>query len=185
MMTEETNAVATDSKIDQIKNLFGGDFAPEVIEDSEGLDFDKPIKGKYVCRITGLERRAGTSQKTGNDYDFFALKLQAEEDVEGDRSANRYLDKTYFVGTSQYEEDPDGGIKKLFNDLFTAGVLEGIDITSTDKYEVAESLGPQLVDKLVKVTCWASKKGNQIVKVVNEHKLSGKKVEETTESTDW
>lgn len=186
MMTEETNK----SSIDAIKDMFDGDFSLEITEDTAELDFKKPIKGKYICRIVGLSRNVGQSDKCISEFspeggfDFFALKLQVEVDAEGEKSGSRYMDKTYNVGIDKYSNDPDLGVKKLFVDLHTAGVLEGVTVTSTDKYEVAETLSDQIKDKLVNITAWIGSTGKQVVKVVNEHKLKGSKKDDSG-STEW
>ena len=95
------------------------------------------------------------------------------------------MTQTRHVYTKQLQKD--GGIKSLFNDLFTAGALEGVTVESSDKREVAGSIGPQLVDKLVNVSTWSYKKKNgtlgQSVKVVNTHKLKDKKEDIAGESS--
>ena len=165
-----------------VMDMFGGNVVLEKEEDKDGIDFSVPIKGKYVCRIVALERKAGKSEKTGNDYDFFALKMQAEEDVSGDPSFSRMLDKTYFIGTSEYEDDPDAGVKRLFNDLFTADILQSVNITCKDRYEAIAEIAPQIVDKLVNVSAYKTKNGKQAVRIVDAFKLKEAKKKEEDES---
>ena len=83
--------------LQKVLELFGGtEWKPEIIEDSEPLDFEKPIKGGYQCRFVSLIRYQGESEKCRNGvYDFWSMKLQVVEDIEGDTSGNRFLDKTY------------------------------------------------------------------------------------------
>jgi hypothetical protein len=177
-MTEETKK--------SLDELFPG-WTPEAIEDSEGLDFDKPIKGKYVVRIISLDRVAG--EKNGRAFDFVGLKTEAVEDVDGDPSHNRRLEKTYgcLDQTVEYGEGKsfdvvaEDELKKLLNDLFTADLVRGLSLTKGG-FDGLLECADQLVDKTMNVTCWASKKGKQIVKVVKEHK--GKK-EESSDSIAW
>ncbi len=170
--------------IQKVLDLFNGEFAPEVIEDSQGIDFNAPINGKYRCRIVSLERKIGVGKESGKDYDFFALKLQAEEDVEGDKSGRRYLDKVYFNGTSEYSDDAEKGVKDLFNALFTADLLKDLTFESKDKYEAAMEIAPQLVDKMVNVSAYKGKTGKQVVRIVNEFKLKKSSHKEEV-SEDW
>ena len=169
----------TEDETKMLNDLFPG-WEPVVIEDEEGLNFDKPIKGKYVARIVSLERREGTSQRTGNPYDFVSLKLQIVEDKEGDRSANRYLDKTYSCIDGEYSTAQED-LQKLLNDLFTAGLLEGMGVTKGGMEGILEC-AEALTDKTVNVSCWGTKKGNQSTKIVKEHKL---KEEKGDSSDDW
>lgn len=174
------------SELQKVMDLFGSDGIELVkAEDSAGLDFDTPIKGKYLARIVEMVRRVGTSEKSGKDYDFYALKLQVEDDVEGDKSGKRYLDKTFFNGVSDYNEDADKGVKDLFNALFTAELLDKVEFTSTDKYLAAEEIAPQLVDKLIKVSAYKGKTGKQVVKIVNEFKLTKKKEDAGEDASGW
>ncbi|MCP3683345.1 MAG: hypothetical protein GY861_11710 [bacterium] len=171
--------------IDKVKDLFGGDYAPIINEDSEPIDFNKPIKGKYRCAIQELKRMEGIGKNSGEPYDFYVLKMKVVEDAEGEPSFNRYMDKTYSNTVSKYQADATEGRKKLMNDLFTAGIE--FDVTretdSTPDTILAE-IAPQLVDKLVNVSAYPTKAGRQAVRIVNEFKLTGKK-ESTEASEDW
>ena len=172
-----------------VLDLFGG--KPfERVEDSEGIDFDKPIKGKYVARIVKLERYSGQSDKciddvnlTG-DYDFWSLNLQVEEDMEGDKGGNRYLSKTYSNTANRFQDDPDEGAKKLMQDLFTADVkYEVKKETDSTCHTIIEALSPQIIDQLVNVSAYGSKKGKQVVRIVAELKL--KKGSQKEDDGDW
>ena len=171
--------------IDKVKDLFGGEFVPEIQEDSEPIDFNKPIKGKYKCRIVELKRMEGVGKSSGEPYDFYVLKMQVVDDVEGEASFNRYLDKTYSNTVSKYQEDAAEGKRKLMNDLFTAGI--SFDVTretdSTPETVLAE-IAPQLVDKTVNVSAYATRAGKQAVRIVNEFKLTGEKSTSKV-SEDW
>ena len=162
----------------ELNELFPG-WEPVVIEDDEGMDFNKPIKGKYVARIAKINRYAGTQKDGVTPYDFLSLSLQVVEDIEGDASANRYLSKTYSFIDGKYSTAQED-LQKLLNDLFTAGLLDALDIKSGDMEGIL-AVSDQLIDKTLNITCWKTKSGKQSVKVVNLHKVA-----EVTEVVgDW
>ena len=66
-------------------------FQPEEVKD-EG-EF-KPLKGSYICQVTKLTHNIGTSQTTGNTFDFYAMNMQITEVVDGDKGVGRYLTKS-------------------------------------------------------------------------------------------
>ena len=173
----------TNEQIEKVKDLFGGEYTPEIIEDSAIIDFEKPIKGKYRCAIKELKRMAGTS-KAGNEYDFYVLKSQTVEDIEGEKSHNRYLDKTYSNTVSEWQQDAEEGKRKLMNDLFTAGVKFDVtrDENSTSS-SILEAIAPQIVDQVINVSAYPTKGKKQAVRIVSEFKLGTKK--ESTEESDW
>ena len=179
-----------EERFQKVLDLFGG--KPfEATEDSEGLDFDKPIRGKYKCRIAKLERYSGQSDKCIDEvnadgkYDMWSLSLQVEEDVEGDKSGSRYLSKTYSNVANRFQDDPDEGARKLMQDLFTANVNYDVtkEVDSTC-HTIIEQLAPQIIDQLVNVSAYPSKKGKQVVRVVNEFKLKKQPATATADS-DW
>lgn len=164
---------------DILKSLIDAGFTPEVQEDD--MDF-KPITGKYICRIDSAGRVSGKSEKTGDDYDFRSVSLQVAEIVDGDKATNRFLKLNYNC-------DADG-VKKLLNDLFTAG----IDMAVKFDVELDEAL-PMLTDKTMNIRAWVwtpekDRSGNLIpeekrqsrqqLKVVKDFK--GKKKAETAKS---
>ena len=123
---------------DILKGLIDAGFTPVEVEDKS--DF-QPITGKYICRIDSAGRQTGKSERTGNDYDFRTISLQVAEIVDGDKATNRFLKLNY---------NPDvDGVKKLLNDLFTAGINLGV---SSDK-ELDEAL-PMLTDKTMNIRAW-------------------------------
>ena len=162
----------------ELNELFTG-WEPTVIEDDVGMDFDKPIKGKYVARIAKINRYSGTQKDGETPYDFLSLSLQVVEDIEGDASANRYLSKTYSFIDGKFSTAQED-LQKLLNDLFTAGLLDGLDIKIGTMEGILE-VSDQLIDKTMNVTCWKTKGGKQSVKIVNLHKVA--EVEEVV--GDW
>lgn len=162
-----------------LNELFPG-WTPTTIEDDEGLDFDKPIKGKYVVRIAGVNRYSGTQKDGETPYDFVSLNLQVVDDIEGDISANRYLGKTYSCIDGKFSTAQED-LQALLNDLFTANLIDGLGITSGGMEGILE-VSDGLIDKTMNVTCWKTKGGKQAVKVVKEHKV--KKSEESSD-VDW
>lgn len=164
---------------DILQSLHQAGFTPEVIEDDTGF---APINGRYIARIDSAGRVGGTSPRTGKEYDFRTIKLQVVEVVDGDKATNRFLDIVYRID--------EVGMKKLLNDLYTAG----IELKATNDAELDEEL-PLLTDKTMNIRCWAwtppnDKQGNLIpeeerktyqqVKVVKEFK--NKKKPDTVKS---
>lgn len=181
------------------KNIFKGGYITTTKESEMGADFSniaknfkpteqtddnsfKPLKGAYVCRIDRLEHKTGTAKASGNAYDFYSLKMQVTETVEGDKGDNRFLDKMY--------KNDDDGIQKIITDMFTSKI-EGLDVSSVEAFD--GSLG-NVKDKSIKVRTWVwvpeknqdgsvipedQRVGRQQLKVVNEFQLgkSGKKSE--------
>lgn len=119
---------------------FLNNVAPEKILDKNEF---LPLKGAYLCRVDALEHRAGNSKKDGEPYDFYSLKLQVKETVEGDKGNNRFLDKIY--------SNDEKGITALRNDMFTAGLLEILNFTSN---ETLDSTSMLIKDKMVKIRAW-------------------------------
>ena len=128
---------------EDMMGLFEEGFAPTANEDSSG-GF-KPIKGGYKARIDKLNRMTGVSDRTGNDYDFYSLKLQVTETLEGDSGNNRFLDKIYNADST--------GRSKLANDLFTAGLSYNADSEASFDLSLEE-----LKDKEVNVRAWVRAK---------------------------
>lgn len=153
------------NELQKIADMFGGEVVD--VEEKGGVDFEKPIKGKYNARITKLVRYTGESEKCdGGLYDFWSLNMQIEEDLEGDESNNRYIGKTYSNTVSKYQEDANQGRMNLLNDLFRSKLdvtVEKVEGQTPD--DAIESLAPQLVDKIVTVSCWSTKGGKQAVKI--------------------
>lgn len=123
------------STFDFLKNV-----EPEKILDVNEFE---PIKGAYIARIEALEHQIGTSERTGNDYDFYSLKLQVKETKEGDKGDNRYLDKIY--------SNDERGIIKLRDEMFTAGLTNILNFESNEELDKTLHL---IKDKLVKIRAW-------------------------------
>ena len=160
-------------------DLFPG-WEPVAIEDDEGLDFDKPIKGKYITRIAKINRYEGTCKDGVTPYDFVSLSLQICEDVEGDKGCNRYLSKTYSCIDGKYST-ADEDLQKLLNDLFTANLIDGLDLTKGGMEGLLE-VADALIDKTMNVSCYKTKGGKQAVKVIKSFKL---KKEAVAVEQDW
>lgn len=159
----------------EVKDLFGGTWEPEVIEDSDQIDFSKPIRGKYECEVKGISYNSGEKQDgSGDKWENLTLKLKVSGDLEGDNSYGRFLDKTFWLGTSDWNDDPDKGKKDLCNCLYTAG----LELPSSVDNEAFVTHGTDLEGKKMFVSAYPNKKGKQVVRVVKELKLKEK--EETT-----
>jgi len=156
---------------------FLSDYQPQKQEDASG-EF-KPIKGAYVCRIESIKHMQGTSERTGNDYDFYSLKVQVIDKVEGETAPNRYLDTIF--------NNDDKGLGQLCDALFTAG-LE-VDKNSQELFD--ESLA-ELKDKPINIRAWVrpkmKKEGDnwvpkvpeelvQKIKVVDKFEIKGGVIE--------
>lgn len=115
------------------------DYTPEEVKD-EG-EF-KPLKGSYICRCTKLTHNIGVSTTTNEPYDFYALNMQITEVVSGDKGVNRYFNKRY--------QNTNEGLKKLFNDLFTAGI--DFDKSSREAFDLSLT---NAIDKQLRVRAWS------------------------------
>ena len=104
----------------QIMELFDG-FTATPADDADVKGFDEPIKGKYEAEIKSIEYK-DIKTKDGRDFEVINLKLKITKDVAGDVSLMRNVDKSYFMGVSQWNEDPIAGYKQLLNDLASAGL---------------------------------------------------------------
>jgi hypothetical protein len=113
-------------------------YKPEITKDEEGF---APIKGKYVCRIAKINHNIGVSTRDNSPYDFYNMDLQVTETIDGDKGDRRYFRK-------RYNNDIDG-IKKLMNDLFTAGIL--FDQSSRESFDLSL---PSMIDQQVKIRAW-------------------------------
>ena len=126
---------------DPSNDFFGElkEYKPEEIKD-EG-DF-KPIKGSYITRVSRLTHNIGVSTRDSSPYDFYSLNVQVTETVDGDKGDNRYL-------TKRYQNTPEG-VKKLMNDLFTAGI--DFDKGSREAFDLSLS---NAIDKQIRLRAWA------------------------------
>lgn len=107
---------------EEVCNLFDGwEVMPTDDRDVKG--FDEPIKGKYDAEIKSIEYK-DIHTKDGRDMEVIQLKMKITGDVSGDASLYRNVDKSYFMGASQWNEDPIAGYKQLLNDLASAGLYK-------------------------------------------------------------
>jgi hypothetical protein len=157
---------------DILKDLLANGYMPEINKED---DF-RPINGKYICRLDTAGRVKGESKKDGSPYDFYSVSVQVVEVVEGDKATNRFLKLRYNADTE--------GMKKLLNDLFTAGITA--DTSSQEAFDAALS---GLKDNTLNIRAWVwspekDRDGNQIaeenrkeyqqLRVVNSFKGKGK-----------
>ena len=122
---------------DILKDLIDSGYKPELNKDD---DF-KPVTGKYVCRIDSAGRVQGESKRDGAPYDFYTLSTQVVEVIEGDKATNRFL-------KLRYNADAEG-MKKLLNDLFTAGIA--LETSSQDAFDAALA---GLKDNTLNIRAW-------------------------------
>lgn len=165
--------------LEQLQKMFNG----KIVENEDKvIDFDKPIKGKYRARITELKRMTGVGKTSGNDYDFIVLKAQITEDVEGEKSFNRYIDKIYGLVDSEFATAKDN-MARLVSDLYTAGLLSDIELTD-DNPETLVGIAGLLIDKIICVSLYPNKPKDgkpekQVVRIVKEFDVKA------PESTNW
>jgi len=125
---------------DPANDFFGELKEYKPIEVKDDNDF-KPLKGSYIVRVARLSHNVGTSQKDGNPYDFYSLNMQITETIDGDKGDNRYLNKQY--------QNTNEALKKLMNDLFTAGIT-----FETGSREAFDSSLANAIDKQMRVRAW-------------------------------
>lgn len=114
-------------------NEFLGGYKPVENEDTQGFDI---LKGTYDCAITGLVLE--DTEKYGTRYQ---MELTVNVIVEGNGNPGR----KFWI---RYPQD-EKGIKRLLDDLFTAGV--------EIPYQTLDLLNDNLalaLDKVVRVRGW-------------------------------
>ena len=114
------------------------DYKPEVVKDDNEF---KPLKGSYNAIVKQLTHKTGTSQTTGNAFDFYSLNMQIVETISGDKGENRYIQKRY--------NNENDKLKALMNDLFTAGVE--FDNSSREAFDLSLT---NAIDKQIKIRAW-------------------------------
>ena len=140
-------------------------YQPVALEDSSNEY--KPVKGCYKCRVVELKRLQGTSERTGNDYDFYTLKLQVTESLDGDKATNRYLDSMMFNADQ-------AGRNKLKDVLFSSGIeyVDDFDNEGNEQVQAFDDGLADAVDKTINVRAWYTpkmkKEGDGFVKVEPE-----------------
>lgn len=148
---------------EQIDNLdMWGDWEPVVIEESETPDFSKPIKGKYGAEITGLEYKEVKSTTTEETFELISMKMKVTKDIEGDPSFKRLLDKAYFMGVSQFNDDPIAGYKRLLTDLNSSGLYADWMKTQGGIKDAVAKIAENVVGKTVFITAFPKKDKQQI-----------------------
>lgn len=110
---------------EQTSNLdLWGDWEPVVMEELDAPDFSKPIKGRYKAVIETVEYKEVEKKDGDGTWEIINLKMKINEDIDGDKSFNRKIDKAFFMGTSDYNDDPIAGYKNLLNCLKSADLYE-------------------------------------------------------------
>lgn len=152
-MTESTTQVGWD------------DWEPVVMVEQEAPDFSVPIKGRYMAEIESLEyKELEKKDGSGDKFELISMKLKACEDIDGDKSFNRKLDKAYFMGTSEWNDDPLAGYKMLLNNLKSNDLYEDWMKTDAIKNSV-DKMNTELAGKTVFITAFP-KKGKQQIRIV-------------------
>jgi len=129
-----------------VLELFEG-FEPTETEDRDVKDFSEPIRGKYEAVIEGIEYK-DIKCKDGSEREIIQMKLKIINDVSGDFSMKRKVDKAYFMGTSEWNEDPIAGYKNLLNDLASSG-LYSEDMKTGDIRGAVKEMGTTLIGQQV------------------------------------
>lgn len=110
-------------------------FTPKQNEDASGFDI---LKGTYVTKVNKLAKDFPKDPKFSPRY---KLELEIVKVLEGNGNAGRKFWKQY-----QIEEE---GLKKLLNDLFTAGIT--LDNSSIENMEFSFV---NALDKEVTLRAW-------------------------------
>jgi len=155
-----------------LKDFFGGEYVPIIEEDNEAIDFKKPIRGKYVAEIKDLEYKIIVKEE-GDDLKCIDLKIKIVEDKEGDKSGNRFLRKTFWLGKSEWNDDEMKGLKDLMSMLATSGLLPQVKMTQKEIPALIAEIKPQIVDKQIRVSAYIYNE-KQVFNVVKELKLNAK-----------
>jgi hypothetical protein len=149
---------------EQLKSMFGG----EIVKNSDTeIDFDKPIKGKYLGEVVSLGLKEVKTQDS-RTVSVVDLKMKITEDLEGSEpSFNRYASKSYWLEDGEFSTIAQT-IQRLANDLYTMGVFDEInlDATSITKDNINLLTDIDIKGRKVKLSLYKSKGGKQAVKVV-------------------
>jgi hypothetical protein len=147
----------------QIEDLFEG-FVATPVADEDVKGFDEPIKGKYEAEIKSIEYKDIKKKDGSGEFEVISMKLKITKDVSGDKSLLRNVDKSYFMGTSEWNDDPIFGYKRLLNDLASAGLYKEDMKTGNIRGAVAK-MGKDLIGKPVFLSMFP-KKGKQETRIV-------------------
>ena len=143
----------------QVEDLFEG-YEVKVTEDSDVKGFDEAIKGKYEAEIKSIEYK-DLKTKDGRDMELIQLKMKITKDVEGDVSLMRNVDKSYFMGTSEWNDDPIAGYKNLLNDLASSG-LYSEDMKTGNIRGAVEEMKKTIIGKPVFLSMFPKKLKQQV-----------------------
>ena len=162
-------------------------YKPEIIEDNN-TEF-KPLNGKYKAVVKDFGRKVGTSEKTGNAYDFLFIKLEVIETVEGDKGEKRLLDKTFFMSDSEYGTKDDN-IKKFLDCVSTIlgeDVEPEIEAGYNDEQVISKVVlaSEPVLGKVANARCYKNKNGKQTVIIVKEFSSKGKKTTPSATMDDF
>ncbi len=113
-------------------------YQPEEVKDDG--DF-KPLKGSYIARVAKLQHNIGVSTRDNSPYDFYSINMQITDTIDGQKGNNRYLNKRY--------QNTVEGVKKLMNDLFTAGIE--FERGSREAFDLSMV---NAIDKQVRLRAW-------------------------------
>jgi len=169
-VNEQTGGKMTEEQKEKLD--LWGDWEPIVLEEQDAPDFSKPIRGKYKAEITAVEYKEIHSEKTGEDYELINMKLKVTDDIEGDKSFSRMLDKAFFMGVSQYNDDPIAGYKSLLNCL-KSSELYAEWMKSDNIRGNIEKMNEELLGKEVYITAFP-KGDRQQIRIVKPKNATAK-----------
>lgn len=143
---------------EELAAMFGGQILKN---DDKPIDFSVPIKGKYLATVTEFSRIKDEKK------DLIRLKMKINKDLEGDKSFNRIVDKSYWLTDSDYSTAQDN-IVKLANDLYTMGTFDKFELPdgqiTVDNVDVL--LKMNIIGDEVKLSCYKTNTGKQAVKII-------------------
>jgi hypothetical protein len=138
-----------------------GDWEPVVLEEQDAPDFSKPIRGKYKAVIETVEYKEVEKKDGDGNWEIINLKMKINKDIEGDKSFSRKIDKSFFMGTSDYNDDPIAGYKNLLNCLKSSDLYADW-MKSDDIRGSIEEMNTKLKDKEVFITAFPKGDKQQI-----------------------
>ena len=126
----------------ELDSMFPG-WQPKKVEEESSFDFDTPCYGSYNAEFNTFKTKSGKDVipaqyaiKDDGTAERITLNFKVYEDVKGDVSGNRYLRRTFFMGTNKFADDPTdefAGIKKLIDALKGTGAI--FSVTSAKDYK--------------------------------------------------
>lgn len=143
----------------QVAELFEG-YEVKVTEDANVKGFDEAIKGKYEAEIKSIEYK-DIKTKDGRDMELIQLKMKITKDVEGDTSLLRNVDKSYFMGTSEWNDDQIAGYKNLLNDLASSSLYTE-DMKTGNIRGAVDEMKKTIVGKPVYLSMFPKKEKQQV-----------------------